>query len=395
MFIGEAKSILAACMGDKAVYAAPVRYYRQGWTRDLALALAPGLAALEGPAPMRLVASHLREIAKRRKPLSGAIPKNEIAGTCFGGAKFPIVFLDGAKAHLHFLREKIGKTLTSGKLSFSLRRYLQGQYENLTPGTRDSELMFCYALLCHAEQGGDPNLRDELIGALDDALTYMESHYMDSMWSEEKVLVVGCDWRDTMERELADKALLSNNAILYGVYRRMGWDSRAAKVKEKLLGRRTAAGVLADYPGQERPDALGLALAVLEGVAGQEEYQSVLDAWQSVSTPNGVTVHCRHNPLDAREAAIIERTDGVVVWPFIQGYTVLALCKMATASAEADKLWFSSHCADMARAEFAKMNRTGMAEWYDPATAAACGAPQQGWSAALYLLAYQAVNQLP
>lgn len=168
MFIGEAKSILASCMGAKAVYAAPVRYYRQGWTRDLALALAPGLATLGGPAEMRLVASHLHEIARRRKPLPGATPKNETTATHFGGAKFPIVFLDGFQAHLHFLREKIGNALASGKLGLSLRRYLRGQYGNLTPGTRDSELMFSYALLCHAEQGGDPTLRDELVGALDD-----------------------------------------------------------------------------------------------------------------------------------------------------------------------------------------------------------------------------------
>jgi glycogen debranching enzyme len=69
---------------------------------------------------------------------------------------------------------------------------------------------------------------------------------------------------------------------------------------------------------------------------------------------------------------VVEHGGGVVVWPFVVGYAILALRKIGTAEALA-----------LAQEQTDKLRNIDCAEWYDPATGKGYGSPAQGWSASL------------
>ena len=335
--------ILNACVGRNGIWADPVRYAGQCWTRDFSLALSPIADRLTGGTAA--AERHLRSLAERQS-VDGSIP---------------ILFLDGPMGHARFLAQKLYRTVRDRRVSFMLRRYLAGDLGRLTPGTRDSELHFAYtALRMHGPLDRNP-YRKEIL----QAISYIENNLCDA-----RGLLLGCDWRDTMDEELGRQPLLSNNAVWYGVLMRAGRESQANQVLEALEAR--SCGLLGDYPGAERPDPLGIALGVLEGLIGPSMQNAALEALSSVDSPHGVTIRCRHNAYSAEEREVIDRTDGVVVWPFVVGYVVKA-CRMT---------WSGRAFAEE---QAAKLRALGFAEWYDPATGKGYGSPLQGWSAALRL----------
>jgi hypothetical protein len=189
-------------------------------------------------------------------------------------------------------------------------------------------------------------------------------------------LTRGCDWRDTMHLELGHLPLLTNNCLLYRVYELSSSSyysgkRKAAAIKRRILEVLCPAGTFIGYPGSDRFDPLGGALAVLCDVAEPRHYEQLAASFESVDTAHGVTIKCRHNPAGPEEAEVIERTDGVVVWPFIVGFAALALHRMGR--------------PDAARQQFNKLLALdGFREWYDPATGRGYGADAQLWSAALY-----------
>jgi hypothetical protein len=173
-----------------------------------------------------------------------------------------------------------------------------------------------------------------------------------------------------MDQVLARKALLSNNAMWYDVLLRSGKIDLARQVSNGIFAR--TCGALGDYDGSGAPDPLGLALGVLSGPFGPAMYGDVIDLIRSVDSPRGVTILCKHNAYSAEEREVIERTNGVVVWPFVVGYAILALRKIGTPEALA-----------LADEQIAKLRGIGCAEWYDPETGVGYGSPAQGWSASL------------
>ena len=357
--IKEALDILHSCLGNHGVYADPSRYDYQCWTRDFALAIQPVLSQVPGGAEAG--ERHLRSLAVRQGP----------------DGKMPIVFLDGFFGTAHFLWEKARKSIRDGKLSFMLRRYLTGHLGDLTPGTRDSELMFLHALAQRPNSGWWWNaLPDDLALAARRARHYIERNLLD-----ENDMMTGADWRDTMEKELAHQPLLSNNAVWYGVLHYLGLPDRAHRLREKLRNR-CEGGVLCDYPGAGRFDPLGGALAILCGVADYaQDADWLVDCFQSVDSPHGVTIRCRHNSQDAAEAAVIDRTDGVVVWPFVVGFSAIALNRLGTPRAR-----------ELALDQLRKLLLLdGFREWYDPSDGRGYGAKEQLWSATLTVRACHAI----
>lgn len=350
--IQTALEILESCIGRRGIYADPSRYDYQCWTRDFALASQPVLHRV--PGGVEAGERHLRSLATRQK----------------SNGKMPIIFLDGPLGTAHFLLSKAKKSIFDGKMSFMLRRYLTGNLADLTPGTRDSELMFLLALAQRSEL-----LPDDLAAAAAQARVYIQFNLLD-----ENEMLTGADWRDTMEKELRDKALLSNNAIWYGLLRHMGLHANAKRLREKLLDR-VEHGVLVDYPGAGRFDPLGGALAILHGVTFPGHADWLMACFKSVDSPHGVTIRCRHNPQDITESVVIDRTDGVVVWPFVVGFAAIALNRLGTPGAR-----------KLAREQFDKlMALDGFREWYDPADGQGYGAQKQLWSAALTLRAHDEI----
>ncbi len=342
----QAENILSRCCGTHGVWADPERYKYQCWTRDFAIAIAPLLSELKMVAMGNV---HLGCLSHRISSYDG---------------KVPILFLDDEK---EWLRHKITQSIGRGKIGFMLERYLQGELENLTPGTRDSEI--CYLLASYQDVAW---LDPFPIFKRTKARKYIREKLM------KNGLHVGCDWRDTMEKELGDKSLLSNNSILYralvlrGEYEDCGDIEFAALLKERIIRTFWNGKTFIDYPGSDRFDPFGASLAVLFDVASPEHYGGMIDSFRSVDTPCGVTIKCRHNAYKPEEHEVIERTDGEVVWPFIVGYSILALLKM-------DEV-------DFAKEQFEKYaSHSGFWEWIDPGTGKGYGAPEQLWSAALFM----------
>jgi hypothetical protein len=303
----------------------------------------------------------------------------------------PILFADFLKLLDYKLRKC---TIADGKLdmsgSFVLQRIFAGwigseeefpEFKDfpkedrqrglyrLTPGTTDSELLFAYGM-CVACGGMNKIL---LLYHIKTAIGYLERNYM------KDGLHHGADWRDTMEKFFRDRPLFSNNAILYSVYTMMGETEKAEALKKKIHEVLWNGETYLDYPDADRFDPLGASLGVLHDLIPREHYASVLAGFRSVDTPTcGVTIQCKHNPHKEGEAKVIEETDGVVVWPFVVGFTILAALKMGE--------------TEFALEQFAKMlSHDGFAEYYDPLDGSKWGEYEQGWSAALYVRVHHAL----
>jgi len=365
-----AKEILQKCVGTRGIWADPTRYAQQCWTRDFGLAIRPAIEAVGLEltyAPV--IELHLREMAERQQP----------------NGQIPILYLDDEEA---WLRQKLLDEASRDRPSFMLSRYRAGELERLTPGTRDSEIFYLLAVIehCHSARSG-ADLLEFHHPHMSRAARYIDTHLLSS-----DGLLIGCDWRDTMEKELGGATLLSNNCVLYRVMCEIAtMRPRALALRQQILSTFWDGERLIDYPGNPRVDPLGTALAVLYNVVTRDVHPNLLEAFASVDTPHGVSIRCKHNPLDDDEAAMIERTQGVVVWPFIVGFTVLALVKMAEEARPAERGPF----AQAAEAQFEKLVRQeGFREYYDPATGKGYGAQLQLWSAALFLRAESAMKHL-
>ncbi len=346
-----ANAILQSCLGPMGVWADPTRYRHQCWTRDLSLAIAP-LLMDQGYQPV--VLRHLMNLAARQRE----------------NGQIPILFLDN---DWEFLKAKLWRSLKSRSVSFMLKRYLTGNLWNLTPGTRDSELLYMLATLEFENKMADRGVHLSIFNVeiFNKAIRYLQENLINDG------LMVGCDWRDTMEKELGHLPLLTNNALLYGVYRLLNDEKRMHALANRVDEVFWKNGHYIDYPGRDRFDPLGGSFAVLHGLAPKARYTSILGSFLSVDTQNGVTIKCKHNPLDDEEAEVIERTDGVVVWPFVVGFSILALIEMKEYKVATDQM------RKMIQLE-------GFREWYDPSTGKGYGAFEQLWSATLFMRAWDA-----
>lgn len=375
----DAITILGACIGNHGVWAAPVRYDWQCWTRDFGLAILPVLTLMG----LHDVAyTHLMSLVERQGE-DGSIP---------------ILFLDGKRGHARFLLDKMIRSARSGRPSFMLQRYIEarGDLGRLTPGTKDSELHFVVAaldFLKSPEAAGVISDDDasKLAHAVDRAMDYITSNLLDR-----DCLMRSCDWRDTMHVGLGDVPLLSNNALLVHAYDMLDRHDCASHLRRRINERYWRGNVLLDYPDtadqRHAFDPLGGALAVLYDVIEPVRYDDVLRCFNSVSTPYGYTIKCRHNALTQREQDVIERTDGVVVWPFVCGYVVLALLHMAGMMRDQEDAPAADRYESVAYKAFNKLAEIdGFAEWYDPWSGAHYGAQEQLWSAMMYVRAFAAI----
>ena len=342
----EALRILLSCLSPgNGIFASPDRYQYQCWTRDLSLAVAPLLLELGNS---EIVKTHLRNLSQRQRP----------------NGQIPILFLSDEQ---EWRKKKIDERREK---SFMVGRYDKGELWNLTPGTKDSEILYVIAMYEYANSTGDKSLLLEFSGVIEKAITYIETHNLNS-----DGLAIGADWRDTMEVFLSDRALLSNNVLLKHAYDLRGDRQKAEAQRERIDTHFWKGSTIVDYiPDGDRPDPLGIALAVLCDVVPPDCREQAKDLLLSVDTQYGVTIKCVHNPYAEGEKEVFERTGGVVVWPFVVGFGVMALQKMGY-SKEAHTL-------------FKKMeNLEGFYEWYDPETGKGWGAKEQLWSATLYLRA--------
>lgn len=346
-----AEAILRSCLSTgNGVFASPDRYKYQCWTRDLALAVAPLLLNMGEP---DIVRTHLVNLSEKQR-------KN---------GQIPILFVSDEAAW----REK--KVAERGANSFMVKRYDQGCLWNLTPGTKDSEILYVIAMYEYANATGDTEFLERYQANISRAMQYVEEFNLNDVG-----LAVGADWRDTMEVFLSGRALLTNNVLLAHAYDLRGEEAKAKAQKSRVMQQFWKGDTFVDYlPDGDRPDPLGIALAVLYEIPPSDHFEQIRQTLKSVDTAYGVTIKCIHNPYKDGEKEVFERTKGEVVWPFVVGFAIMALQKMG----------YTADAQDL----FAKMeNLDGFYEWYDPETGRGWGAQEQLWSAALYLRVRQYIG---
>jgi len=342
-----AEAIVESCLAPGfGVFASPDRYKYQCWTRDLALAVAPWLLQTDRG---NIVRTHLENLCKRQRE----------------NGQIPILFLSDVEAWLEKKQAERRETK-----SFMIERYNKGQIWNLTPGTKDSEILFAIAMHEYANATRDQSLFEQYPHAVSNAIAHVERSNLN-----EDGLAVGADWRDTMEKELADKPLLTNNVLLTYAYRLMENTQKKVTYKSRVIKYFVREGNIMDYlPDGHRPDPLGLSLAVLMDIFPQDMYPLVKDLIDAMLTRYGVTIKCIHNPYGKGEREVFDATEGEVVWPFVVGFTVMALYKMG----------YHNESRNLLKR---MRNLDGFYEWYDPRDGKGYGAPEQLWSAVLYLRA--------
>lgn len=348
----EAIQLIRSCFGSNGVWASSARYKNQCWTRDFCLATSH-LLMLDGNLKnLDLAEKHLINIADRQGK----------------DGKIPILYLDSEQ---EFIEDKKKRTQESGKMSFMLQRHLAGQLENLTPHTRDSEVLFIITVdrFLKNHPAVAEKTRKKLKDCSENALKYVET-----ILDKEHHLIPGADWRDT-RLDLNDKTVLTNACLLFNAYSILGYILKAENVRKSIRSIFWNGKFFRDYPGCENFDILGNSLVVLYDIADEEQKDRIFKESLLLQTPFGFKMTDTFLPaLDQNEKLIMDR-DKAVIWPFTNGFLILAMIL------KGDKFW-----PDIAEDMISRWEKLkGFYEWYDIKEGNGYGSPNQIWSAALYL----------
>lgn len=360
----EALQVVRTCIGQKGIWASSERYRDQCWTRDFCMATSWLFMHHKDLVDLELVYNHLNNLASRQK----------------SNGKLPILFLDDEVA---FVKKREEREKKDGKTPFMLKRYREGELENLTPNTRDSEVLFvitaCEFFL--RINGFESNQKYYLIyQAIQRAMEYIEKNILTNG------LIHGADWRDVRE-DLDDKTVLTNACFFHRAYELMRdmakqfkTDAYSLEQKRQMVLDKIQSGFwngiyFNDYPECEKFDIFGNALVVLYGIANIDQTESIFNHVKKISGPCGIpTFETFLPPQTEKERQVMER-DKCVIWPFTNGFMLNSMLLSG------DKKWIS-----YATNEFKKWEKlNGFYEWYDVVDGEGFGSPNQVWSAALYL----------
>jgi hypothetical protein len=388
----QAVELIKNCIGKKGVWASNDRYAHQCWTRDFCLAMLPLFLYNKDLKCDKIVLEHLYNISSHQIKKSG---------------KVPILFLDSKKK---FIEDKHQKSLKSGKTSFMLQRYFDGGLADLTPHTRDSEVLFIIAvseyqkyMIKKTNSSSWYHKEADINYAKFSALKYIENVLLSS-----SKLIQGADWRD-VRYDLNDKQVLTNACLLYYAYVSLRENQKAGNILEIIQNNYWNGKYFIDYPGvpkgtncsqlagvacanlfaeqSEVPsckegtpgsdtfDLLGNSLVVLYDIADGSQKEVIFKYVASIVTNHGIkTTETFLPPLNDEEKLIMER-DKAVIWPFTIGFMLEAMIKKG-----------SSEWINFAKEELKKWdNLDGFYEWYDIVNGQGYGSKNQVWSAALYL----------
>jgi glycogen debranching enzyme len=271
-----------------------------------------------------------------------------------------------------------------------LKRWLDNSLGDLTPNTRDSEVLFiitaCEYLLSLSSEVRS-NCR-KLHASVRLAMNYIENNILSNG------LIAGADWRDVRE-DLDDKTVLTNACFLYKAYELMTILAENTTVEERLLLKvmETRDAIQSkfwngkyfdDYPECSKFDLLGNSLVILYGISTNEQSKSIFKHVKKSAVLHGFpTSETFLPPLNETEKNIMDR-DQAVIWPFTNGFMLEAMLKSGN-----DK-WIK-YASNM----YNKWsNLPGFFEWYDIVDGNGYGSPNQVWTAALYLRVGDIVNAI-
>lgn len=348
-----ARGIIETCIGPRGVWASPVRYKYQCWTRDFVIATEEALFDL---GMYEVAKTHLNELAKHQ----------------YQDGRMPIMFLDKP---MRWLALKTWHSIRNWRMSFLLRQYFSKDgIGQLSPWTRDSEFLYVLGVARLSRVLNDDAFLAKHAQQISAALNYVESSLM------KDGLIFGGDWRDTRP-DLTDKFLLTNNCLLYQAYALLGETKKAAVLKDTVNNRFWTGSYYRDYIGVDDFDTLGNALAILFDIAPRNRWASIIQSAEALDTPYGYKLNkVTLPPKSKEETEIMLRTNQFgVIWPFIHGFMILAALKGGKDG--------------VARRQFKKWTALdGFFEFYDPITGNGHGSVDQVWSAALYLRTTRALG---
>ncbi len=335
----EAKSVIDSCVTGSGFSASADIYKHEYWTRDLSYCL-EGLLEAGHEETIKIA---LKKLWSKQKP----------------NGKVPTLFIEDFTSWLSnsFKRGRAKSIPTS----FSGLEAVMNSLFHVSDSTPHAVLT-TYEYASHSK---DKNFLPSLGKNLKTALNYIEKTCKGG-------LIVGCDWRDLMP-ELRDKALLSNQCLLYRIYRLAGEDKKAENLKKRINDEFWNGDYYTSSKGGKDFDVLATALAVEWGIIEKERYNKLFKMFKKSTTMHGFrNMIFLDEKTNGKKTKIPECDQYGTIWPFAAYHAVLALDKMGY--------------RDFALEELEKLEKLkGFNEWYDPSSGKPSGSKEQLWSAASYL----------
>ncbi|VBB17993.1 glycogen debranching enzyme alpha-1,6-glucosidase [Yasminevirus sp. GU-2018] len=401
----QAESILQKCLGDTGVWASPDRYKYQCWTRDLCVGLIPYASLNIDNKPFThsvklKIKTQLLEISKRQSDKG----------------QTPILFIDNEKK---FIRDKVNKSIATGKTSFMLDRYLDDQITDLTPHTNDSEILFstfAYEFIDAENCTCTYKESEQIMNSIIKALEFVERTSVGG-------LILGADWRDT-RTDLADKIVLSNTCFLYRMYC-IGQRGEASEdVLDTLQGRFWNGEYFNDYVESDvgavdkietgcdetkesnrglcsdNFDLFGNSLAIIFQIGTPEQTKSIIRyAKKHCRKAYGYSTLGTYLPALNTDEADAMKKDKNIVWPFVNYYFITArLVYLMTSIAPNCKETLSPEDLDMVNdllEDFIDLvHLDDFYEWYGSDSTKGYGSSGQMWSAVTFLTVYNTIKAI-
>lgn len=458
----ENQNVIRKCVNNGMCASIGHRYKYMLWVRDLSYMcdqyckngyIDQVIAALKTIASKQIISHNLIDtLYKKSYNMYGSLPivtfishENEIQ---FVKERFSewinridetnIVYSDkiaNIKSHddAKILYELILKT-TKIKPSFSLKKYIEGTLEYLTPGTRDSEIHFLKTLF-HVMKYTQTNILDDFLEVIERSLKYITTNLI----NKDIGLPTGGDQRDVFSDIFYDAICLTNcmffleimneikniissdnhhefNKIIIKVFNisndpRKYMNDYYDNLKNNIIKTFVHEDYIQDFVCGDRakyenfmnplqpmpenvknliidnldflqgkqPDPQSIALAILNDVISPTEYNKIIKILRSLDSLIGITTFIPMAGNNEKERELINKNNGRVVWPNVAWLVVEALIKMNTPNS----LCF----AEEQREKLLKYCSKDCREWYavDGDESFGGGEIFQGWSASSFL----------
>ncbi len=336
----NAISVITRCRGDKGFYASSERYKYEYWTRDLCYCV----NSLISLGFAKDVKNQLLTIWKKQA-MNGEVPRYMI------------------DKRFKWLPGKLFTKIRNGKILSTIKS-LDTMETRFNKWTIDSTPLTVIATYKYAAASGDSHIIEALKPQIEKALRYTKLHVRD-------FLIRGGDWRDSMPW-LRNKFLLSNNVMLYELYKILGEGGKATIIKDRINSEFWNGEYYTDFIGSVNFDCFGASSAVLSGIVPRGHFKKLSEKILSASSKYGIKNMVEVKPVNREENGANESCNQrYAIWPLVNTYAIMAIRKMG-ANAAAEK-------------ELKKMeNLLGFREWYNPDTGDGHGSREQLWSAVAY-----------
>lgn len=331
-------------------------------------------------------------------------------GACLAGNKFKLPFARSLNILKKWQTDK-------GQIPNCVGSYNIDRRSDKTYNTIDSSLWYIIGNFAYARAYGSSSLLKKHKRSIAKALVWLK--YQDP--NEDSILtqLPTMDWQDAFPHKYGH--VINTQSLYYAALKMTGGEKPARRLKDNINGKTWDYLTMydkklgyylpwnwknhdGDREQEEWFDALGNILAVVSGLATKKIAESILGhiekekidrpfACKAIWPPikkGDKEWHSYFSKCDARTP--LSYLNGGV-WPFIGGFYIAALIKMKKQKKAREELY------RLAEYNLKKLKirnyKTGYEfnEWHHGKTGRPQGEPFQGWSAGMYIYAYECVKQ--